>query len=268
MIDNQLLMGIVLIAAGLAIGLLAYALVLNRREATRDREAPAVSPSMMDGEAETDEGQNEAQAEREPVEAEPDDETIPDAVEGEADEEREPEPPTALEDRLADEAYPVSPSLPEPDISGEARAPSPGPRRALATLMRDEKTGKLALIIGEREYVDASELKGTDDWARLEQASRDLATWLNEAQPTEPDPTSRVKKARQQTKSIVDEVNEILERKLSDSGLTQRGVRLSQDSQGSVRVYIGIQSYTMEEIPDPEIRELIREAVNEWEGSS
>ena len=68
------------------------------------------------------------------------------------------------------------------------------------------------------------------------------------------------------TKSLVDEVNEILERKLVESGLTHRGVRLSEDQEGSVRVYIGIQGYSMDEIPDPGIREVIRQAVAEWEG--
>jgi len=43
-------------------------------------------------------------------------------------------------------------------------------------------------------------------------------------------------------------------------------VRLSGDREGSVRVYIGIQSYTLDEIPDADIREVIRLAVAEWEG--
>jgi len=156
--------------------------------------------------------------------------------------------------------------MPEDEAVDEALAPPSGGRLAVATFMRDSKTGKLALLVGDREYTDPWMLKGTNDWVTVEQASKDLASWLSEAQPPEPGTTSRGKKALPQAKSLVDEVNEILERKLVESGLTQRGVRLSEDREGSVRVYIGIQSYMMNEIPDTEIREIIRQAVAEWEG--
>jgi hypothetical protein len=137
----------------------------------------------------------------------------------------------------------------------------PARRREIATLMRDDRTGKLVLMVGDREYANPSELKGTNDWFGIEEASRDLIDWLNDALP----PSARTRRIPPRAKSLVDEVNEILEQKLAESGLTHRGVRLNEDRDGSVRVYVGLQAYTLDEVPDPEVQEVIRQAVAEWE---
>jgi hypothetical protein len=265
MIDDQLLVGIVLIAVGVAIGLLAYALVLNRRE--------SASPATPEGSSEL-----EAEAEIEPERQEEPDETLePFETEQTEQEEKtmsealEAEPgETALEEPVMEAA---GPSLDEPAVADDTTELAEavdmsirGERRAIATLKRDDRTGRLVLVIADREYTNPWDLKGTNDWANVEQASVDLANWLSEARPPGSGPGSRSKKAPPVTKSLVDEVNEILERKLVESGLTHRGVRLSEDREGSVRVYIGIQGYSMDEIPDPDIREVIRQAVEEWEG--
>ena len=264
MIDDQLLVGIVLIAVGVAIGLLAYALVLNRREAAQSVEAE--SSSEAEGRAET-----EMESQAEPGQA-------LEQVEGELEEDEPPEAPEFVrQDETAREPALTAgaPSLDEPrnavageriGESGEEAAPlAPGGRRVIATLTRDGRTGRLALIVGDHEYANPWELKGTNDWAGIEQASMDLTNWLSEAQPPESGSPSRGQRLPPKTKSLVDEVNEILERKLAETGLTNRGVRLSEDREGSVRVYIGLQGYTMDEIPDAEIREVIRQAVAEWE---
>jgi hypothetical protein len=252
MIDDQLLVGIVLIAAGVAIGLLAYALVLNRRE--------AAAPAETEIEAEVEEQESDL--------------TGLDQVGAQEEVGAMPEPPEAQADRAAEPAIAAKQALGEGSTAPEQVAgetdedlaqPITGMRHPIATLMRDDRTGRLALKVGDREYANPWELKGTADWTNVEQASTDLATWLSEVQPPEAGSGKRTKKAVPASKSLVDEVNEILEVKLAESGLTHRGVRLSEGSGGSVRVYIGIQSYTMDEIPDAEIREVIRQAVAEWE---
>jgi hypothetical protein len=258
MIDDQLLVGVVLIAVGVAIGLLAYALVLNRREAA------APTPSEVEADAETELERQE----------EPDEILQPAATELE--QQAEPEALGAAPDEVESERAAIEGGEPSPDVpavvdetSGPANVvamSTTGDRRAIATLKRDDSTGRLVLVIADREYTNPWDLRGTNDWANVEQASLDLASWLSEARPPGSEPGSRGKKAPPVTKSLVDEVNEILERKLVESGLTHRGVRLSEDREGSVRVYIGIQGYSMDEIPDPDIREVIRQAVDEWEG--
>jgi hypothetical protein len=260
MIDDQLLVGIVLIAAGVAIGLLAYALVLNRREGGQDGEAEAELPSKLEGTIETEvEEPGEGQAEQVLVEGQV--EELPEAVELEEAAELSQEAGTDEAVRPAEEPLSVSPPGLVSGANDEAR-PVPAGRRAIATLMRDNRTGKLTLVVGDREYVNPSELKGTNDWFGVEEASRDLVDWLSDAQP----PEARGKRTPPRAKSLVDEVNEILEQKLAESGLTHRGVRLSEDRDGSVRVYVGLQAYTLDEVPDPEVREVIRQAVAEWEG--
>lgn len=241
MIDNQLLVGIVLIAAGVAVGLLAYALVLNRRDAAAHQGAEVGAEAAEAGEEEQLEASVEVNQEEEVFEEE-------------------------ASEPLGEPEAPLRAPVTETAVLSEEKGGAPGKRYEVATLLRNEESGKLALIVGDREYASPWELKGTEDWASVERAAKDLVSWLGEAQPSELGQSSRTKKASPQAKSLVDEVNEILERRLAEAGLTQRGVRLSGDREGSVRVYIGIQSYTLDEIPDAEIREVIRQAVAEWEG--
>jgi hypothetical protein len=259
MIEDQLLVGIVLIAAGIAIGLLAYALVLNRREVARKEEGQP-SEIEMEGTAEV-EVTEQLGGQVGPAQAEPQEAGQPEPIALEQEAELSQAPGSdgtggPVEDHLS---TPAAESVGE--IADEF-PPVPAGRRTIVTLTRDNRTGKLSLIVGDREYANPSELKGTNDWFGVEEASRDLVNWLSDAQPA----GARTRGAPPKAKSLVDEVNEILEQKLAESGLTNRGVRLNEDRDGSVRVYIGLQAYTLDEVPDPEIRDLIRQAVAEWEG--
>jgi len=66
--------------------------------------------------------------------------------------------------------------------------------------------------------------------------------------------------------SVVDEVNEILQRKLHGSPLAGKGIHLMENYNKEIRFWVGLESYNdVAEIPDPEIRRMINEAVKEWE---
>ncbi len=66
--------------------------------------------------------------------------------------------------------------------------------------------------------------------------------------------------------SVIDEVNEILQRKLQGSALAGKGIHLMENHNKEIRFWVGLDSYDdVEEIPDPEIRDLIDDAVKEWE---
>jgi hypothetical protein len=68
--------------------------------------------------------------------------------------------------------------------------------------------------------------------------------------------------------SVVDEVNEILQRKLHGSPLAGKGIHLMENYNKEIRFWVGLESYNdVSEIPDPEIRRMINEAVKEWEQS-
>ena len=68
--------------------------------------------------------------------------------------------------------------------------------------------------------------------------------------------------------SVVDEVNDILQKKLTGSALAGKGIHLMENHNKEIRFWVGLISYDdVEEIPDPEVRQIIDAAVKEWERS-
>lgn len=66
--------------------------------------------------------------------------------------------------------------------------------------------------------------------------------------------------------SVVDEVNEILQRKLHGSPMAGKGIHLMENHNQEIRFWVGLESYNdVSEIPDPEVQEMINAAVKEWE---
>ena len=67
-------------------------------------------------------------------------------------------------------------------------------------------------------------------------------------------------------KSIVAQIDDILQEKLEGSPLSKRGIRLRELPNQGMVVMVGLDQYEgIEEVPDEEIRILIRSAVSEWE---
>jgi hypothetical protein len=147
--------------------------------------------------------------------------------------------------------------------------PSPEPRLfPVVTLLRDEVTGQLALQVGPRLYHEAQALRESSDWTRVEFAARDLARWVEGgAAPPRRTEAARPEEPPKKTGTMVEQISRILETKLAAQSASGRGVRLVEGPGGAVRVYIGVQPYSLEEVPDPAIRAAIREAVAEWEAS-
>jgi hypothetical protein len=66
--------------------------------------------------------------------------------------------------------------------------------------------------------------------------------------------------------SVIDEVNDILQKKLAGSPLAGKGIHLMENHNREIRFWVGLNSYDdVEEIPDPEVRKIIDAAVKEWE---
>ena len=66
--------------------------------------------------------------------------------------------------------------------------------------------------------------------------------------------------------SVVDEVNDILQRKLHGSAMAGKGIHLMENHNKEIRFWVGLESYNdVSDIPDPEIQALINTAVKEWE---
>jgi hypothetical protein len=70
----------------------------------------------------------------------------------------------------------------------------------------------------------------------------------------------------QQTKSIAAQIDEILQDKIEGSELEQRGVRLVELPSKGMVVMVGLDQYAgVDEVPDEEIRMVIKSAVKDWE---
>jgi hypothetical protein len=135
---------------------------------------------------------------------------------------------------------------------------------AVATLLRDEVTGKISVLVGGREYTSVDELRASRDYTRVEYAAADLAQWLGPAAMRDRS-TERVKEEVKKPLSMVEQIDGILQRKLAETSGGPRGVRLVEGSDGSLRVFVGVLSYAYEDVPDDEVKRMIREAVAEWE---
>jgi|GEM_PF-1152297 len=66
--------------------------------------------------------------------------------------------------------------------------------------------------------------------------------------------------------SVIQEIDKILQEKLVDSPLSNKGIQLMENQHQEIRIWVGLQSYdAIDDVPDPEIRALILESVQEWE---
>ena len=258
--DNQLLLGVILIVVGIALALLAYAFILNRRE--QDQEAPAVPPEKAGA------------AERRPAAPAP-------SVPSPAGVDRQPAAASSSVPSPAAQApgsplapvpattASVPPAAPPPAAAASAPGSSPAPlqsRRtlAVATLLRDEVTGKISVLVGGREYTSVDELRASRDYTRVEYAAADLTQWLGPGAVRERS-VERTKEEVKKPLSMVEEIDAILQRKLAESSGGPRGVRLVAGIDGSLRVFVGVLSYAYEDVPDDDVKRMIREAVAEWE---
>ncbi|MEX0788466.1 MAG: hypothetical protein WD040_06685 [Anaerolineales bacterium] len=232
--DNQLLTGVVLIAAGLALGLLAYAIVISRRERGSGQEADALTSV-------------------EPAPAPP--LAAP-----------EPPPPSPVA-RAAPPTPALAPPAPAIPVAPPAPRPAASSGRAnvqVATLERNEVTGELIVRVGDKEYQSAKELRASSDWTRIQYASGDLQRWMTDVEAAHRPRGAPREVATPPARTMIEQINGILARKIAETGVGKQGVRLV-DSAGVVQVFLGVERYEMDKVPDEGVRKLIREAVSEWE---
>ena len=88
--------------------------------------------------------------------------------------------------------------------------------------------------------------------------------------PIEPFVTRVKKEANAATEfkllSMVQQIDTVLQKRLAGTPLEKAGIRLQDSPQGGLEVYIGVQKYdAIEDVPDANIKSIIREAIAEWE---
>lgn len=70
-------------------------------------------------------------------------------------------------------------------------------------------------------------------------------------------------------KSIVEQIDEILQAKLEGTPLEERGIRLVEGPDQGMVIEVGLERYReVDSIPDEEIRQILRASVAEWENRS
>jgi len=87
-------------------------------------------------------------------------------------------------------------------------------------------------------------------------------------QPPTPRSSTIAKEDRPATpaNSIVSQIDAILQERLAGTPLEERGIFLSQSQEGGVIVYVGLTRYNgIDDVPDPEVKSVIRAAISEWE---
>lgn len=255
-LDNNLVIGVVLIGAGLLLGLMAYFIITGRSEEELEQEAEDMDEPVKPA------------PELEPVEMEEDATSSKDHI-----------PPQDTTEAIipsqppSSEPLPVE-EIPPADMTTEPTVPEivqPEPSEAdrqritIATLQRDEVTGELIVLVGDRQYLTAAELKQSSDWNRVEYVASDLAKWISSHTSGDRIPELDREQVTPRHQSMVEQINNILQQKLVESEGGLKGVRLVESPEGAVRVLIGVQSYSIDQVPDPEVRQLIHEAVAAWE---
>jgi hypothetical protein len=75
-------------------------------------------------------------------------------------------------------------------------------------------------------------------------------------------------KAEESDLNIVSQIDEILQVKLENNQLEDKGIRLIEGPDQGIVIEVGLNRYTeIEAVPDERVRQLIRQSVSEWESS-
>jgi hypothetical protein len=250
----------VLIGIALILAFLAYYILTSGRgeEEIEEDEADIAAPDAVTPELEATEDELEEphpSQEEEMASVEEDLETPPPQAEVQPEPSVDEEAPG--QEKTQDELEPEATQLELPNAD---RSMIP-----VATLLRDEITGELIVRVGDCEYATADELKASEDWKRVEFAASDLTKWLTSATPNEQILKKEHEQIPQQPPSMIEQINEILKQQLAESPEENRAVRLIEGPGGAVRVFVGVHSYAIDEVPDPDVQRVIREAVAAWE---
>jgi hypothetical protein len=158
------------------------------------------------------------------------------------------------------------------------------PRDAIH-LWQDEHKQEVVLKIGSRIYA-AGESLAPKEQKYIRTLQIYLQRWLDTPAPSAPvtPPTSTNAEPESPadlnfdqvnssdidaSSSIVDQVNNLLQQKLAESPLKNKGVLLMELPNQGMVVMVGTDQYpNVDSVPDPEIKAIIQAAVKDWESQT
>jgi hypothetical protein len=116
-------------------------------------------------------------------------------------------------------------------------------------------------------FEELVKIKGEE--AQLEHSPSSSASQKDESGPSEPEappPSSQEEKENAQPESIIQQVDDILQKTIAKTTLSDRGIRLMEGPEKQMLIWIGLDSYeSIDAIPDENIQKVIRFAVKTWE---
>ena len=163
----------------------------------------------------------------------------------------------------------------------------------------DRRNDDLVLRAGERTYVQGAKIKSAER-KRIVRTLQELHTWVAQEPLPDADPVSTLRagvsgmpenrpqamllnpvdsitralradvpQSTADPDNIADQINEVLQGKLAKSHLKDRAIRLMEFPSRGMVVLIGLDQYDgIDEVPDEEIRSVLKEAVADWEALS
>jgi hypothetical protein len=114
-------------------------------------------------------------------------------------------------------------------------------------------------VPSEQAYVPVKPFKlEPEEFDAVSELQETYGDSLQEEPATEPIETKSL--------SITEQISEILEGMLEGTPLKEKGIKLIENQQNGVDVWIGLNKYPgIDAVPDPAVRDMIRNAVLRWE---
>ncbi len=152
---------------------------------------------------------------------------------------------------------------------------------SLVHLYRTKADGKLVVVQASSRLVSSAELD-EQKLHSLRETAESWCRWLGMAAPQMNDTPVHIEVApfrahpepavvaavsdRPRATSVVGQIDEVLQEMLNENGMETRSIHLAQDPTLGVVVWVGTEHYAgIDEVPDEEIRRVIKAAVKKWE---
>ena len=144
-----------------------------------------------------------------------------------------------------------------------------------ATLFREGVSGRIVVKVGDRQYSDVQSLKNSNDWSRVKSLSSDLIDWI-EDKPAPSSEHSKDGKIEQKlfpkgqvsdSDNMIVQINEIIDKKVKTMQGEEREIKLVEGAVGALEVRVGVEKFPIDDVPYANVRDLIQDAVSQWEKS-
>jgi hypothetical protein len=255
--DNQLIVGVVMMSLGGFVALLAFTILREQQKAAKKKAS---------AETDAEDPKDDEAQEKQPEEKETGESKGKDIKAIFTDSFQKVKNWILERDEVEEPDEPQEEAVEEPEEAEEIveETPPTANRINIFTLLRDEEKGNLIVQVGDHEYHSSQDLHDSPDWGRVEYAAVDLSAWLRDAED-QAAKTEAGELLEDKPHSMVEQINQFLQQNLAEIKKEKRRIKLYEGPDETVLVLIDNNSYAIDEVPDPKVSKLIKEAVSQWE---